>query len=357
MMRYLLIPLWAALQILFARLFLGAFLKSKRRKDEAIWITAAVWLLTTIFGMFEVQGFYSYLMYLLSCALILLAVHGEYGPKGLCLLVFAFGIPVVVDLAVRHLITNISGPLCDLIITVGKTLPCLLVLMLRKFKLFSTGKHRTESDGDMLLLRQHMEMQQESMVALEANFRRQRRSAHEFEHHLQVLRDLLERDEVEAARDYLDRLKKNRSIQVISVSSNHPVIDVILNQKYQTARENEIKMQIKVNDLSALTIPTDSLVVMLTNLLDNAIEACRRIDSYREIFCSILYEDGLYISIRNTSGPVQTVDGKIPTSKQDSLSHGFGLMSVSYVLDQLGAEYTFGYEEGWFHFAAEIEQE
>ena len=114
-------------------------------------------------------------------------------------------------------------------------------------------------------------------------------------------------------------------------------------------------MQIQVNDLSALTIPTDSLVVVLTNLLDNAIEACRRLDGYREIFCSILYDDGLYISIRNTSEPVQIVDGKIPTSKQDSLSHGFGLLSVTYVLDKLDAEYTFGYDEGWFHFAAEIE--
>ena len=193
------------------------------------------------------------------------------------------------------------------------------------------------------------------MAALEQNYRMQRRSAHEFEHHMQVLRDLLDRSEVDAAREYLNRLKKNRSIHTMQVNSKHPVIDVILNQKYQTARENEIKMQIKVNDLSGLSIPTDSLVVVLTNLLDNAIEACRRIDGYREIFCSILYDDGLYLSIRNTSEEVTVVDGKIPTSKQDSLSHGFGLISVTYVLDSLDAEYTFGYENGWFHFAAEIE--
>ena len=114
-------------------------------------------------------------------------------------------------------------------------------------------------------------------------------------------------------------------------------------------------MQIQVNDLSQLKIPTDSLVVVLTNLLDNAIEACRRLAGYREIFCDVLYDDGLYISIRNTSEKVVVVDGKIPTSKQDSLSHGFGLLSVTYVLDELDAEYTFGYDQGWFHFAAEIE--
>ena len=42
---------------------------------------------------------------------------------------------------------------------------------------------------------------------------------------------------------------------------------------------------------------------------DNAIEACRRIDGYREIIGCVLYNDGLYISIRNTFDPVQIVDG------------------------------------------------
>ena len=355
MIRVLFVLLWSALQIGFARWFLGSFLEAKRRREDALWIELAAWLLVFVYGLFGVEGIHAYLMYLLSLVLILLAIFGEYGPMGLCLVLFACVIPVAVDWAVLRLAADRSGWIYYLAVTGGKMLPILLVPLIRRFKRFSSGKWQNELDGDSLLLRQHMEMQQESMAALEQNYRMQRRSAHEFEHHMQVLRDLLDRSEVDAAREYLNRLKKNRSIHTMQVNSKHPVIDVILNQKYQTARENEIKMQIKVNDLSGLSIPTDSLVVVLTNLLDNAIEACRRIDGYREIFCSILYDDGLYLSIRNTSEEVTVVDGKIPTSKQDSLSHGFGLISVTYVLDSLDAEYTFGYENGWFHFAAEIE--
>lgn len=355
MIKPVFVLLWAAMQIVFARWFLGAFLEVKRRKGDAIWIELAAWLLLSVYGLFDVEGIHAYLMYLLSVALLLLAVFGEYGPKGLCLLLFACLVPMAMDGAVLRLIGDLSGMPYYLAVTGGKVLPIALVPLVRRFQGFFPGKRHGDPDGDDLLLRQHMEMQQESMAALEQNYRMQRRSTHEFEHHMQVLRDLLDRDEVEAARDYLYRLKKNRSIHTMQVNSSHPVIDVILNQKYQTARENEIKMQIKVNDLSALNIPTDSLVVVLTNLLDNAIEACRRLDGYREIFCSILYDEGLYLSIRNTSGEVTIVDGKIPTSKQDSLSHGFGLLSVTYVLDSLDAEYTFGYENGWFHFAAEIE--
>lgn len=270
-MRYMFIFLWAGLQICFAQLFIASFLEVKRRKDEVLWVCVVAWLMTAIFGLFEVEGIHGYLMYLLAVVLILLIVYGEFGSKGFCLLILSFLIPVVVDMAVGYLTIDMEGRLYYLLVTIGKVFPLLIVLVARRLRLFTIVEKEDGQERDALLLRQHMEMQQESMASLEANYRLQRKSAHEFEHHMQVLRDLLEHDEVGTARDYLDRLKKNRSFRVMSVSSNHPVIDVILNQKYQTARENEIKMQIQINDLSAVTIPSDSLVVVLTNLLDNAI--------------------------------------------------------------------------------------
>ena len=353
MMYYIFVFLWAALQICFILLFLASFLEVKHRKADVLWVAVGVWLLTAVYALFRPQGIYSYVIYMLSAVIILLAIHGEYSMKGQGLLIFIFLFPALIDMAVQHIATGITGYTYYLIVTCGKALPVVLVIVLRR--LLSAAIHNRTPDQDMLLLRQHMEMQQENMNALEQNYRTQRKTAHEFEHHLQVIQDLLNRGEMEATQEYVDRLRKNRSICVYSVNSGHPVIDVILNQKYQTARENGIKMQIQVNDLSALTIPTDSLVVVLTNLLDNAIEACRRIDGYREIIGCLLYTNTLYISIRNTSEEITIIDGKIPTSKQDSLSHGFGLMSVTYVLDELGAEYIFGYDEGWFNFAVEIE--
>ncbi len=348
MMDVLLVFLWAALEVAFAHLLLAAFLPAK---GANIWALVVAWILNALFGLFALQGIYRYLMYLLAVVFLLLVVYEELGGKGLCLLLLAFLIPVAVDGAM----TRLAAAHQSLAVTAGKAGVALAAFALGKYRM--AKKRDISMDSEALLLRQHMELQSESMNALEQSYRLQRKSAHEFEHHLQVLRDLLDRGETEAAREYLARLKKNRSIQLMHVSSRHPVVDVILNQKYHTARQNEINMQIRVNDLSGMGLPSDSLAVILTNLLDNAIEACRRIDGYRELFCAVLWDEGLSISIRNTSPPVNIVEGRIPTSKADSLSHGFGLLSVSHVLDQLGAEYTFGYEEGWFHFSAEIEEQ
>ena len=113
-------------------------------------------------------------------------------------------------------------------------------------------------------------------------------------------------------------------------------------------------MQIRVNDLSAVSIPIDALVVLLTNLLDNAIEACQRIDSRKETHCSILCDDTVYISLRNTLPPVRVQDKYIVTTESNKSEHGYGIPAIYYILDQLQAEYAFDYNDGWFQFVAEI---
>ena len=112
--------------------------------------------------------------------------------------------------------------------------------------------------------------------------------------------------------------------------------------------------QFRVNDLSRLELETDGLVVLFSKLLDNAVEGCARLPEGRMIRCSILLSDSLYISIRNTS-PTVVINGKeIPTTKEPKHEHGFGLVSVRRILEDLGAEYTIHYSNGWFEFVAEI---
>lgn len=212
----------------------------------------------------------------------------------------------------------------------------------------------TEQEQELQLLRQQISIQTENYAALRRNYCVQRKATHEFERHIQVLRDLLDQQEYVSAQDYVRQLQTNRALKVFSIASNNPVIDVVLNQKYQLAQEHAIKMHVKVNDLSSVAIKTNELVVLLSNLLDNAIEACLKLERNREIVCSILKEESVYISVRNTSAPVEILHGEIPTTKQETTEHGYGLQAVKYILNRLKAEYTFAYRDGWFQFVAEI---
>ena len=217
--------------------------------------------------------------------------------------------------------------------------------------IISAIEKSTKQEQDMVLLRQQIALQSENYKSLRQSYSLQRQSAHEFERHIQTLHDLAEQSEFETVRSYLQRLRQTRAMQVFSISTNHPVFDVILNQKHQLALEQGIQMQVKVNDLSNAAIQTDALVVLLSNLLDNAIEACAALSERREIICSISLEDSLYVSIRNTSNPVDT---RLETTKPDAANHGYGIPTVKLLLEELGAEYAFDYENGWFQFTAEV---
>lgn len=230
----------------------------------------------------------------------------------------------------------------------------LMVANIAMLYIISGIEKATVHEQDARLLKQQISLQTENYNALKKNYNVQRIATHEFERHIQVLKDLLDREEYDSAKSYVRALQANRTLRIFCINSNNPVIDVILNQKHQLAQENRITMRVQVNDLSPISYQTDELVVLLSNLLDNAIEACLRLDGRREILCTILKEDSVYISIRNTSNPVVIVNNEIPTSKPDATEHGFGIPAVKYILERLNAEYTFAYNDGWFQFVAEI---
>ena len=212
----------------------------------------------------------------------------------------------------------------------------------------------TEVTQQNNILSQQMEIQTASILALDKAYRQQRQTTHDFQNHLCTISDLLAQKSYETAAKYVRELSQAQTSRILIVNTHHPIIDAILNQKYQMAVESQIEMRFCINDLSGIQLSASELVVLLSNLLDNAIEACRRIDTERLIRCTILENDGSFLSIRNTSLPVLITEHGIATTKASASEHGYGLPSVCRILDGLHAEYAYNYENGWFQFTAEI---
>lgn len=220
--------------------------------------------------------------------------------------------------------------------------------------LINVMEKSTKNAHETALMQQQMEIQTDSILALEKSYRAQRKATHDFRNQLQTIHDLLKNGQSNEALEYVQQLQGMQTTRVLAVNSHHAIIDAILNHKYQSAREQGIDVQIQVNDLSVVSLNTDTLVVLLTNLLDNAIEACNRLDTNRVIQCRFFATDTIYLSIRNSSMPVVITDKHIPSSKEPKEEHGYGLARVQHILKQLNAEFTFNYENGWFEFVAEI---
>ena len=57
------------------------------------------------------------------------------------------------------------------------------------------------------------------------------------------------------------------------VWTNHKILDLVLNMKFQEARKAQIKVRCKSDDMSGLELSAAEICSLFTNLLDNAIEA------------------------------------------------------------------------------------
>ena len=111
-----------------------------------------------------------------------------------------------------------------------------------------------------------------------------------------------------------------------------------------------------VNDLSGLTMGREEIVTLLVNLLDNAIEACEKLDRNRLIQFKMMLEDGeLTLSVRNPVKEPVTVKGKrIRTTKEDKNSHGFGMLNINNVIEKNHGTSFLECRDGWFYFSAVI---
>ena len=138
------------------------------------------------------------------------------------------------------------------------------------------------------------------------------------------------------------------------------MVDAILNQKHALAQTKGIRLTVQLDDLRSFALPDDALVVVLANLLDNAIEAVSQIEfpEKRVVRLRMTSDPEVnFLYIENPSPrPVRIKDNRVLTTKKDSREHGYGLQNIAAILRQYNGIYAIDYDEGTglFRFSAQI---
>lgn len=129
----------------------------------------------------------------------------------------------------------------------------------------------------------------------------------------------------------IEQLKSN--IDIIEESSKiidtgHPSIDSIIENKLNKCDELNINVNLSYQYKKSITINEIEIAVIVGNILDNAIEACQKVRSEKEIWGSIMVDKhDIIINIKNTA-----VDSNnLKTSKINKKDHGYGLKSISLI--------------------------
>ncbi|WP_332649085.1 sensor histidine kinase [Lysinibacillus sp. 54212] len=126
---------------------------------------------------------------------------------------------------------------------------------------------------------------------------------HDFTNHIQVIHGFLQLDEIDLAQQYLLSLSKEvEAIEAIKINVDHPSLSILLQTKKLAAKNHQINMDFTISDNSFDKIKTTDLIKILSNLIDNAIEAANDLpENERKITISCIAEDTHYrFEITNT---------------------------------------------------------
>lgn len=214
-----------------------------------------------------------------------------------------------------------------------------------------------EREQQLFSLGQQLEVQVRSMESASKLFSEQRKKVHDFRSHLNTLQVLLQGHEYESAEAYLKSVSKQQTERLFLVNTHHTILDALFNTKASEAIQEGVDIDFRVNDLSTLPFEAADMVVLLSNLLDNAIEANRLYCGDKKIHVTALWKRSFLFSIRNTSNPVKIENYTIQTTKSDPQLHGFGLSNVKLILEKYDGDFTMVYEDNWFQFTGEISQQ
>ena len=165
-----------------------------------------------------------------------------------------------------------------------------------------------------------------------------RAARHHLRHHVSALRQLADAGEWERCRAYLDELGELQGSEAPLRYADNLVVNAVMAAYLSPAQAAGVRVTWDVDARSTLGMKSTELVVLLANLLSNAVEACERARAAGadELLLSFsMHERGGRLALRceNSAAPDAAFGA---TSKPDADRHGLGLPAMRQIVEQHG---------------------
>ncbi len=196
--------------------------------------------------------------------------------------------------------------------------------------------------------------QLEMYKSISENFDNQKRKTHEYKNQISCIESLLDKKQYSKLEEYVKKINGFLNNEPDTINTNNVIVNAILNTKYQEADAKGIVFVFRVNDLSDLKIKDEDVVTILSNLLNNAIEACETCEGKKVIKFKFIKEDDMtIIAVKNTFNyDVKYENGEIKSTKTTNVDeHGVGIKNVLKSIEKYGGSYVIEDKNKEFFFS------
>lgn len=136
------------------------------------------------------------------------------------------------------------------------------------------------------------------------------------------------------------------------VTSGNPLLDALLHQKTERARQQDTALDLFVEQNEYAFIESMDLCSVFGNALDNALEACAKLpdreDRWIRVKSAVI--GGVWIlKVENSCEKMpDSHEGEFRTTKKDAANHGIGLRSIRYCAEKYGGRMDIHAEDRQF---------
>jgi len=177
---------------------------------------------------------------------------------------------------------------------------------------------------------------------------------HDMRHHFLIIKNLLKTHQYEELEKYVSDCQTPLSSSDMITYCQNNTINVIANHYMTIAEENRIELIIRVEMERETKMTGAHLCCLLSNLLENGVEACLRIETGRRSIRLAFAQTENYLAVRmenSTDGSVKQSGSTFLSSKDDGRK-GYGLDSIKTIVEHYDGNDSFNWDSSTRVFTA-----
>lgn len=195
---------------------------------------------------------------------------------------------------------------------------------------------KSQEASEVTLLKQTQEYNRQYIESIQAEYDTVRKLRHDYKNSLFAIGKYIESGDLEEALNYIKENIDVVSKTEVFVNTNNQTANAVINAKLSIAKSYGIESScISISDISG--IDDMDLCRLLSNMLDNAITACKNSSSSKSHITLNISgdDDNLLIALKNTiDKSVLESNPNLISTKKDKAEHGYGVKIMREIAEK-----------------------
>lgn len=154
----------------------------------------------------------------------------------------------------------------------------------------------------------------------------------------------------ESLTDFLSTITIDKTPNSSTIFCGNQIIDAILNLKSFECENKNIQLKLSIAPCIECNINSNDIILILSNLIDNAIEAVVKIPDERKTVTLKMYNYGQNLVVYSENKYIQNQRKRhfFDSDKKDSSVHGYGVKIISDLVTNNNGNISFDYDNNLF---------